>query len=305
MLAIDWGTSSLRIYRLDPDGTVLDARQSAQGILAVKDAAFAAVLEDTAGDWIDSDHAQIIMSGMIGSRQGWKEASYVPCPAGLPEIASAMCPVQWTSDNGHTRSARIAPGLRCVDESGVADVMRGEEVQILGVLEQLGSGEQFVCLPGTHSKWARVRDNRILSFRTYMSGEVFAVLKQYSILGRTMISASTMARDSVDEAAFVEGVARAGDPGGMLHHLFGVRAQVLSGNLAEAQSASYLSGIIIGHELGSVANQVDQFHLVGASELNRLYSLAASRMDMNAIVHDDAAAPVGLFAIGQYLKGVS
>ncbi|MDX1402572.1 MAG: 2-dehydro-3-deoxygalactonokinase, partial [Kiloniellales bacterium] len=256
MLAIDWGTSSLRIYRLDSDGTVFDTRQSARGILGVTDAAFATVLEETAGDWIDADHAQIIMSGMIGSRQGWKEASYVSCPAGLPEIASAMCPVQWTSDSGHTRSAQIAPGLRCVDESGVNDVMRGEEVQILGILDHLGRGEQFVCLPGTHSKWARVRDNRVISFRTYMSGEVFAVLKQYSILGRTLISASAMEGDRFDEMAFQAGVARAGNPGGMLHHLFGVRAQVLSGNLAEASSASYLSGIIIGHELGSVANEV-------------------------------------------------
>jgi 2-dehydro-3-deoxygalactonokinase len=177
--------------------------------------------------------------------------------------------------------------------------MRGEEVQIIGVLGQLGGGEQLVCLPGTHSKWARVRNERIVSFRTYMSGEVFAVLKQHSILGRTMTG------ERFDELAFVDGVARAADTGGMLHHLFGVRAQVLAGKLAETQSASYLSGIIIGHELVSVAQEVSRFYLVGDNELNRVYSLAASTMNMNAIVLDDAAAPRGLFALLQYLEHAS
>jgi len=299
MLAIDWGTSSLRIYRLDAGGNAIDARQSDNGVLTVKDSAFAQVLENAAADWIDSDGMQIMMSGMIGSRQGWKETSYVPCPAGLTEIASAMCTVQWTSSNGRTRNARIAPGLRCLDDFGVADVMRGEEVQILGVLGQIGSGEQLVCLPGTHSKWALVRDHRIVSFRTYMSGEVFAVLKQHSILGRTMAS------EQFDDAAFVDGVARAADAGGMLHHLFGVRAQVLAGNLPETQTASYLSGIIIGHELLSVAPPATRFHLVGAGKLNRVYSLAAATMNLNAIVHDDDAAPRGLYSLAQNLEHTS
>jgi len=296
MLAIDWGTSSLRIYRLDAGGKTIDTRQSDNGILTIRDSAFPQVLENAAADWIDSDHTRIMMSGMIGSRQGWKETSYVPCPAGLPEIASAMCAVEWTSGNGQRRIARITPGLNCLDESGVADVMRGEEVQILGVLGHIGSGDQLVCLPGTHSKWARVRDQRIVSFRTYMSGEVFAVLKQHSILGRTI------AGEQFDEAAFVDGVKRAADAGGMLHHLFGVRARVIAGSLPEAQSASYLSGIIIGHELLSEAPQADRFHLVGASKLNRVYSLAASTMNLTTIVHDDHAAPRGLFLLSQYLE---
>jgi 2-dehydro-3-deoxygalactonokinase len=299
MLAIDWGSSSLRIYRLDSNGKAMDARHSDNGILMVRDAAFAQVLESEAGDWIDEADSPILMSGMIGSRQGWKEAPYVPCPAGLPEIASAMCTVQWTSGNGKRRNAHIAPGLRCLDDSGVADVMRGEEVQILGVLGELGSAEQLVCLPGTHSKWARVRDHRIVSFRTYMSGEIFAVLKQHSILGRTM------AGESFDEAAFGKGVARAADAAGMLHHLFGVRAQVLAGNLSDTQSASYLSGIIIGHELLSAAPQANRFHLVGAGELIGLYSLAASKMKLHAIVHENDAAARGLFLLAQHLGHAS
>lgn len=295
MLAIDWGTSSLRVYRLDTKGEVSDVRSSDDGILRVKDGAFAATLERAAGDWLTSNKP-IVMSGMIGSRQGWSEAVYVPCPAGLPEIAAAMSTVQWTSSDNLQHQAWIAPGLNCVDQAGVADVMRGEEVQILGILQSLGEGEHVVCLPGTHSKWARVRDDRIVSFGTYMTGEVFSVLKQHSILGRTMTS------DGFDEAAFCDGVARAGTVGGLLHHLFGVRAQVLAGNIVEAQSASYLSGIVIGHELHSATSDIERFHLVGDAELTALYALAASTMNLSSVVHEAGAAPRGLFALAGYVK---
>ncbi|UCH47363.1 MAG: 2-dehydro-3-deoxygalactonokinase [Betaproteobacteria bacterium] len=294
MLAIDWGTSSLRVYRLDANGTVSDVRSSEDGILSVKDAAFAATLEHAASEWLASE-TPIVMSGMIGSRQGWSEAAYVPCPAGLPEIASALSAVQWTSGDQQQHRAWIAPGLSCLDQAGVADVMRGEEVQILGILEDLGKGEHVVCLPGTHSKWARVQDDRIVSFRTHMTGEVFAVLKQHSILGRTMPT------DEFDEAGFVAGVSRAADPGGLLHHLFGVRSQVLAGNIAEAQSASYLSGIVIGHELRAAANEIERFHLVGDAALTALYELAASTMSKTSVIHESGAAPRGLFALAQYL----
>jgi len=296
MLATDWGTSSLRVYRLDANGEVSDARSSDDGILHVRDGAFAATLERAAGEWLTSEKP-IVMSGMIGSRQGWTEAAYVPCPAGLPEIASAMSAVQWTSSDNQQHRASIAPGLSCRDQAGVADVMRGEEVQILGILDRLGKGEHVVCLPGTHSKWARVQDDRIVSFGTHMTGEVFAVLKQHSILGRTMIP------DDFHEAAFADGVARAADAGGLLHHLFGVRAQVLAGNIAEAQSASYLSGILIGHELNSAAGDIEQFHLVGDAELTALYSLAASTMNKSSTIHEAGAAPRGLFALAKYLEG--
>lgn len=294
MLAIDWGTSSLRVYRLDASGEECGVRSSADGILRVKDGAFAATLERAAGDWLASEHP-VVMSGMIGSRQGWMEAAYVACPAGLADIASAMCNVQWKSTGGKVRSAWIAPGLSCRDQAGVSDVMRGEEVQVLGILDHIAEGEHTVCLPGTHSKWALVRDGRILSFSTYMTGEVFAVLKQHSILARTMTV------DDFDQATFIQGVARSVDPGGLLHHLFGARAEVLAGQIAEQHSASYLSGIVIGHELRSVTI-ADRFHLVGGTDLTALYSLAASHMNMAAVVHDAGAARRGLFALAQLRK---
>ena len=295
MLAIDWGTSSLRVYRLGASGEERGVRSCGDGILRVKDGAFAATLERAAGDWL-ANEKPIVMSGMIGSRQGWMEAAYVACPAGLAEIASAMCTVQWNSARGEAHSGWIAPGLRCLDQAGVNDVMRGEEVQVLGIIDQLGPGEHHICLPGTHSKWVVVRDDLIISFSTCMTGEVFAVLKQHSILARTM------ARDSFEQTDFINGAARSADPGGLLHHLFGVRAQVLAGQIADDHSASYLSGILIGHELRSVTSRVNRFHLVGNAELAALYSLAASEMGMSATVHDAGAAPRGLFALAQYRK---
>ncbi len=295
MLATDWGTSSLRVYRLDANGELSGVRSSPDGILSVKDGTFAATFERAAGDWL-ADEQPIVMSGMIGSRQGWSEAPYVPCPAGLSEIASAMTAVRWLSSRKQQHRAWIAPGLSCLDQAGVADVMRGEEVQILGIMERLGNGKHVVCLPGTHSKWARVDGNRIISFSTHMTGEVFAVLKQHSILGRTILT------DEFDQAAFIAGVSRAADPGGLLHHLFGVRAQVLAENMAGTQSASYLSGIVIGHELRCAAGDIEQFHLVGDAKLTALYSLTASTLNKGSTVHEAEAAPRGLFALAQLLE---
>ncbi len=292
MLAVDWGTSSLRIYRLDADGKVRDLRHSPKGILNVGDATFAATLESEAGDWIGAGETPIVMSGMIGSRQGWKEAAYVPCPAGISEIASTLSRVAW--DTNH---AWISPGLRCRHQTKVYDVMRGEEVQILGIIGELGEGEHRVCLPGTHSKWAIVRDDMITSFTTHMTGEVFAILKEHSILARTM------AVDHFSETAFLSGVERAADPDGLLHHLFGVRAQVLSDELAEDESAAYLSGILIGHELHSSTAGTNGIHLLGSAELTKLYCLAASAMNIDAVVHAADAVARGLYAVAQRLPG--
>jgi len=292
MLAVDWGTSSLRIYRLDADGQIRDVRQSQNGILNIGDATFAATLESEAGDWIANGEAPVLMSGMIGSRQGWKEAAYLQCPAGIGEIASTMSKVAWNS-----HKAWIAPGLRCRHASGVHDVMRGEEVQILGIVDNLGGGEHRICLPGTHSKWAIVQNKNIVSFTTHMTGEVFAILKKHSILGHTM------AIDRFSETAFLSGVTRSSHADGLLHHLFGARAQVLSDELGEDESASYLSGILIGHELRSSTAGSSEIHLLGSAELTTLYSLAASTMNIETVIHDANAVARGLYAVAQHLPG--
>jgi 2-dehydro-3-deoxygalactonokinase len=280
MIAVDWGTSSLRAYRLDAAGTVIDRRQSAEGILNVPSGNFPAVLQRAIHGW---DDQPILMSGMVGSRQGWVEVPYVQSPAGEREIALHLAKVgsrTW-----------IVPGVSFVDESGVPDVMRGEETQILGVMDQLGN-EAIVCLPGTHSKWVRVRDGKIVAFRTYFTGELFAVLKAHSLLGRMMEEGEH------DAKAFAEGVDRSGDEGGLLHHLFGVRTRGLFGELAAGSSASYLSGLLIGHELRSMSME-KPFFILGVPALAASYTRAAAMLGLAASILDPLAAPKGLFRLAR------
>ncbi|MGQ0579705.1 MAG: 2-dehydro-3-deoxygalactonokinase [Betaproteobacteria bacterium] len=290
MIAVDWGTSSFRAYRLGSDGRVLDSRSAPNGILTVAGGAFAAVLEAQAGDWIAAGDGPVVMSGMIGSRQGWLEVPYAACPAGVEEIAAGMRKVSW--DGG---TAWIAPGLTCRDEAGVADVMRGEEVQILGVLDRLGPGVHTVCLPGTHSKWVGVAEGRIARFSTHMTGEAFAVLKAHSILGRMMKDGAT------DATAFEDGVRRSADAGGLLHHLFGVRARGLFGELALEASASYLSGILIGHEIRSAHGVRDRVHLLCSAQLAEIYARGFRALGIETHALDPDAVTTGLSRLAAYL----
>ena len=257
MIAVDWGTTSLRAYRLDGNGEVLDARASNKGILALPPGP--QVLEGELQDWLDD--GPIVMSGMVGSRQGWVEAPYVECPAGLAELAPALKEVRWS-----TRRAWIVPGVVC--RGAVPDVMRGEEVQVLGA-----ERDGLFCLPGTHSKWVEVRNGRIERFSTAMTGEVYAVLRQHSILGRMMEDGKP------DAEAFAQGVRRAGAPGGLLHHLFGVRTLGLLGELGPAASPLYLSGILIGHEVRLAGGA---FALIGDAILMDLYRQAAGIVGIEA-----------------------
>ena len=284
MIAVDWGTSSLRAYRLDASGQVLDQRRAPLGILNCT-GRFEAVLAEQIVGW---DDRLIVLAGMIGSRQGWREAPYVQCPAGLGEIAAGMVEVQTPALP--QRSIWIAPGL-CQRASGsavaaVPDVMRGEEVQICGVLEELG--------PGTHNKWVTVHEQRITALRTAMTGEVFQVLRQHSILGKLMQP------DQHDAAAFERGLDAADDSGGLLHQLFGVRTLGLFGELAPEQSASYLSGLLIGHEVRELAPpQAPRVHIIGSSKLVQLYAQALLRHGIAAQAHDEACAAIGLHRLAQ------
>lgn len=291
MLAVDWGTTGFRAYRLAADGRVLESRSAPAGILSVKEGAFAAALEAQAGDWIAAGEAPIVMSGMIGSRQGWIEVPYAPCPAGLDEIAARLGKVRWKG-----REAWIAPGVSCRDASAVPDVMRGEEMQILGALDVLGAGTHTICLPGTHSKWVTVGDGRIVSLATHMTGEAFAVMKAHSILGRMMQEGPT------DAAAFEDGVRRSGESGGLLHHLFGVRARTLFGELPDTASASYLSGLLIGHEIRAARGNAKRVFLLGTAQLGAVYRQALGTLGMEASTLDPDAVTVGLHRLAQGIE---
>jgi 2-dehydro-3-deoxygalactonokinase len=290
MLAIDWGTTSFRAYRLDPAGRIVDTRSAPAGILAVEGGQFAAVIEQQAGDWIAGGETPVVMSGMIGSRQGWIEVPYATCPAGLDEIAAGMRKVAW--EHGEVW---IAPGLTCRDDAGVPDVIRGEETQILGILDRIGAGRHTICLPGTHSKWVEVENSRIVRFSTHMTGETFAMFKAHSILGRMMTDGVT------DRNAFADGVRRSANAGGMLHHLFGVRSRGLFGELPDTASAWYLSGLLIGHEIHSAGFSGQPVHLLCTPQLADVYRQALDLLGLESRTLDSDAVTKGLFALASRL----
>ena len=291
MLAIDWGTTSFRAYRLDPAGRIVDSRSAPAGILSVEGGNFAAVLEQQAGDWVAAGETPVVMSGMIGSRQGWLEVPYATCPAGLGEIAAGMRKVARARGE-----VWIAPGLTCRDDAGVPDVIRGEETQILGVLDQLGAGRHTICLPGTHSKWVEVENGKIMHFSTHMTGEAFAVFRAHSILGRMMKDGVT------DRNAFADGVRRSADAGGMLHHLFGVRSRALFGELQETASASYLSGLLVGHEIHAAGLGGRSVHLLCTPQLADVYRQALDVLGLKSSTLDSNAVTHGLFRLASHLK---
>jgi 2-dehydro-3-deoxygalactonokinase len=180
LIGVDWGTSAFRAVLLDAAGNILDRRSGPHGIMTVTDGDFARVLSTQIGEWLNRARVPVIMSGMIGSRQGWMEAPYVSAPAGLADLAAALLPVPLDAAD-----VRIVPGV-AVAATSMRDVMRGEETQIFGALATSGATDGRFVLPGTHSKWVAVEGGRIAAFSTYMTGEIFAACRKHTILGRLM-----------------------------------------------------------------------------------------------------------------------
>ena len=287
MIGVDWGTTRLRAFRITADGTIRDRRESPRGIQNLPDGRYAETLREEIGPWLAAGEDRVLLSGAIGSRQGWKDAAYVPCPAGVAELAAALVDVPFT-----WARVKLVPGLSASGESGVPDVMRGEETQVIGVLAEFG-GAGTACLPGTHSKWAQVENGRIVRFTTHMTGEAYAALGSHTILARMMREGAP------DPAAFDAGVTRSGEPGGLLHHVFGVRALGLAGKLDDAASASYLSGILIGHEVrAALPAPGTVVHVIGTPELTALYARAIAACGGYAERHDGEAAARGMALIG-------
>ena len=290
LVGVDWGTSSLRAARIAGDGTVLEERASARGILAVPAGGFPAVLQETCGDWLAGD-ALCLVSGMAGSRQGWQEAPYCPCPAGFGELASALA---WITPG----RIALVPGLSC-ETDGVPDVMRGEEVQVFGAMDLLAlHGGSFV-LPGTHSKWVEVADGRVRHFATAMSGEVYALLRKQSILARTLSPDD----ESLDSEAFLRGVRAAQSAGSLLRSAFGTRTLALFDRVAPAPLASYLSGLVIGEELRArPANVHDEVVLVGSPALTARYALALQSLGCGSRSLGAEATWRGLWSLARALE---
>lgn len=258
-IAADWGTTNRRAYRIGPDGRCLDEMEDDKGILSVPAGGFAAAvaeIRERLGD------RPLLLAGMVGSNRGWKEAPYVPCPAGMDDIAAALV---WPED----RTA-IVPGVSFVDGKD-ADVMRGEEVQVLGALvDGEVAPEATVCHPGTHNKWVRLEQGRITRFTTVMTGEIFSLLKEASILS-DLFSGPVETGD-----AFREGVERGLQGDGLAAELFTIRARVLLGRAAASDAPSYASGLLIGADVrtGLAGTSGEEVVVMGRPELTRLYAQA-------------------------------
>jgi len=247
LIALDWGTTSLRAWLLGANGTVIDSAAQPWGIMAVPDGDFAKALATITAPWTHQS-LPMLASGMVGSAQGWREVAYVAGPAGVDDLVTAL---RRQRDSGVPLP--IVPGVTL--GGAFPDVMRGEETQIAGALELLPAlhGHARLVLPGTHSKWVTVRDGAIVAFTTYITGEMFAVLTRHSILGRPALAAGKTAPGTTEEAwaAFEQGVAAIRDnpSRGLGSLLFSARTLVLTHRMAPEVSLDYLSGLLIGDEL--------------------------------------------------------
>ena len=295
LLALDWGTSSLRACLLGEGGRVLELRHQPWGILHLPEGGFAAALQGIAGDWLSPRPGlPAIASGMVGSAQGWREAPYAEVPADAAALAGRL--LRFEALPGVM--LHIVPGVR--RGGGRPDVMRGEETQIVGLLTQSASAGARLVLPGTHSKWVRVDAGRIVDFHTYMTGEVFALLREHSILGRPAREAGG-GEPSTD--AFDAGVkaVRDGGPAGATALLFSARTLVLGGLLPAAHSLDYLSGLLVGEELRCALLEAGEghIHLVGEAALCARYQRALALFGRSASLAGADVAAQGLWQIAQ------
>jgi 2-dehydro-3-deoxygalactonokinase len=265
--AVDWGTSSFRLWLVGRAGQVLAERRSDEGMTAAAKSGFAAVLESHLAAIGAAPDLPVIICGMAGARQGWVEAGYIDTPAPLDAILAGAVTVP-----GQSRDIRILPGIAQRDTSA-PDVMRGEETQLLGVLGKEAAREALVCMPGTHSKWVEVKDGAVARFATFMTGELFSVISRETILSHAIAGAEAEDRDAFRPAV----IAAFKTPALAANLLFRVRSRQLLFGGTPAAARETISGTLIGLELAArLATDVPRggIRLVASGRLAALYRLA-------------------------------
>jgi 2-dehydro-3-deoxygalactonokinase len=291
-IGVNWGSSNFRAYRISEDGRLIDRLAEPAGIAMLDRAGMVRQIAKLRDRWPDC--ATIYASGMVGSNVGWTEVPYATCPAGIAEVKAAAVATRF-----ERTSVTIISGLTCHRESdGGTDILRGEETEIFGLAALEGVTNGIVALPGTHTKWARISGGRVVDFATSMSGEIFDRLTAQGLL------ASIVEGEAEEGDAFRAAVSRANlHPLGLGTALFGVRAQVIRGELARADAASTLRGLLIGADIADALMLLpDGFTgsvpLVGNASLCALYAGALSMRGIASHVFDaDRAAVAGFSAI--------
>jgi len=289
----DWGTSRLRLY-LRQGKSVLD-RRDGPGVSALTASPRDTFL-DLVGDWREAKPSLALLCGMVGSRNGWQEAPYAPCPASPADIRERLLHL-----DADGLPVAIVPGLSCLNPLGGPDVMRGEETQILGALAldpALKRGRHLLALPGTHTKWVVVEDGAITSFLTAPVGEIYALLREHSILAKAAPGDTESAEGLA--AGFTRGVARIVEhgPGALPHLIFETRSRQLIDGLAKDEAMGFLSGLLIGADTATTSSwfgRLGQVSLIGAPALSALYAQAiAAHGGSSVSVDGDSAVLAGL-----------
>ncbi|MGL4404835.1 MAG: 2-dehydro-3-deoxygalactonokinase [Notoacmeibacter sp.] len=278
---VDWGTTNLRVWLVDHAGAVLAEQTTPDGMGTLSQAQFGPVLERVLTALGAPVDLPAMICGMAGSRQGWKEAPYAATPVMLAELA-----LQSVAFHSNNRSIRILPGI-ARKSSARPDVMRGEETQLLGlnIVRSVQTG--LVCLPGTHSKWAKLERGAVTDFVSVMTGELYALLRQHSILRH---STGNEVKVSATDPAFLSHVQIGLSPDGGLGRLFSVRAASLVGSAGAAQSSAALSGLLIGTEIrdasGILGQHSGEIHVIGSNSLSSLYKAALAISGFSPLIQD-------------------
>ena len=292
--AVDWGTTNLRVWLLSDDGKVLDERRGAEGLLSITDRGFGRVLEAHLNALGAPGNLPVVICGMAGARTGWLEAPYVETPARLDALADRAVRVEDAK-----REIFILPGI-CQRKKDAPDVMRGEETQLLGASLD-GVGDGLFCLPGTHSKWVNVEGGAVTRFSTFMTGELFELLRSRSVLAQ-FASASHGPAESAP--AFAEAVRNVlDDSANAFGRLFSIRAAALLENEGELATAR-LSGLLIGAEIAAATRgrSNSEIRLVASGSLAGAYAAALEVAGLSPTLFDPETLAVrGLFKSARML----
>lgn len=295
--AVDWGTSSFRLWLLDQDGQVLAESRSDEGMMKAREFGFAAVLDRHLAKVSAPAELPVVICGMAGAKQGWREANYLETPASLHELVERSVKIE------ADRPIHILPGI-CQRDARYPDVMRGEETQLIGAVAE-GTRPGLVCMPGTHSKWVQLDEGRVARFSTFMTGELYAAIAGHTIL---KLALADQPAASPNDPVFRHAVLRSMEnPEQVTARLFAIRSGPLLGLAAAAEGTAKLSGELIGLELAGARAQfgrVEAVTLVGAGKLFELYRAALEAASMNVYPIDaDAAVRAGLLSAGTALFG--
>ncbi|WP_082733699.1 2-dehydro-3-deoxygalactonokinase [Polycladidibacter hongkongensis] len=292
LIAVDWGTSSFRARTIDADLNVIDLISTDEGILKAKgqfEQVFASNLRRLDGFQED---LPIVMSGMIGSRNGWVEVPYMSLPAHLSDLSGQTGKITLAGFGPIT----LVPGVMARGQA--ADVMRGEETELFGAIQMLDLKEGRLIIPGSHSKHVVIKEGAIFQFNTFLTGELFHALTNATILGA--FGKEVCPRCPWFDQGVIAG-AQEGDAGALLGRLFSARARVLVDGMPEKHAACYLSGMLIGAELCATHQQSHKLWILGNGKLPHIYQQAATLLDINAQIVPEGAAVAGAVQIAKAL----